>query len=86
MICFSGNTALRTVNIKKENFQSGLLQPLEVMLHLIHIRLLLKKTKARCQFTFTNGKNNHFPYADDSKYIRKVIYYLIQNIGSFNKD
>ena len=88
MLC-AGNSELREVDIKQGFFQGDSLSPLVLVLALILLRLMLRKTKVVYEFSGNKEKINHPLFMDDLKlysHNEKELASLVQAIHIFSKD
>ena len=88
MLC-AGNSELREVDIKQGFFQGDSLSPLVLVLALILLRLMLRKTKVVYEFSGNKEKINHPLFMDDLKlysHNEKELASLVQAIRIFSKD
>ena len=88
MLC-AGNSELREAYIKQGFFQGDSLSPMVLVLALILLSLMLRKTKAIYEFSGNKEKINHPLFMDDLKLYsdnEKELASLVQAIHIFSKD
>ena len=88
MLC-SVNFELGEIEIKRGIFQGDSLSPLVIVLALIPLILILRKTKAAYEFSKSKEKINHLLFMDDLKlYSRseKGLDSLVQTLRVFSEE